>query len=295
MLRFSDRLARAIRAKRSVLVAGVDPHWELLPAELRGGARTPAARARAMLKFSAAVIDRAAPHAAAVKLQIAFFETAGRAGFDAFFKAAARARRRGLIVIGDAKRADIGSTSAAYAEAFLSRSSPVDALTVNPYFGADGVLPFRDLAVKNGKGIFVLVRTTNPGAAAIQLLSTPDGAVCEVVARLVREWGASCVGKAGFSDVGAVVAANRPAEAARLRKLMPRTFFLVPGYGTQGGTVETVRACFHGDGRGAIVAVSRSLNFAFRQSPWREQFGETRWAAAVGASAKALREELNRI
>jgi orotidine-5'-phosphate decarboxylase len=197
------------------------------------------------------------------------------------------AREMGLLVLLDGKRGDIGSTSRAYAEAYLARTPKrafeVDCLTLNPYLGADSLAPFVDVALANDKGLFVCVRTSNPGADATQLVEARDGRfVYEVVADLVRDFDAPSIGERGFGSIGAVVGATQPEAAARLRARLPHTLFLVPGYGAQGGSLDAVRACFDADGQGALVNSSRAVMFPAR-------FGGSRASSDASSDKDAIR------
>ena len=229
---------------------GLDPD----PARVQGGAG-------GAERFCLDVIAAASEYCVAAKPQLACFERFGADGWRAFETVADAAADAGLIVIADAKRGDIDATARAYAEAFLR--DPVDALTVNPMLGGDAVQPFLDAAVDSGRGLFVLVRTSNPGAADLQDLPLADGRLWhEAVAQLVSGWGASNVGTSGLSSVAAVVGATVPARIAALRALMPHQPFLLPGVGAQGGRPEDLGPAFGGRAAGALVSASRSIIFA---------------------------------
>ena len=323
---FADRLIGAIRRRRSIVVAGLDPRLAYLPAKFTRAAfrrhgRTPRAAARAILEFNRACLDILVPHVAAVKPQVAFYEQWGPEGLAAFEATCRAARDRGLLVIADVKRGDVPATAEAYAAGLLAAEvegirrgdPPVDAVTVNPYFGTDGIAPFVAAAKAEGKGIFVLVRTSNPSAAEIQDLEVrtngrasaresairnPQSAIerraqplYECVARLCRGWGKELMGRGGYSSLGAVVGATAPAQARAVRKLMPESFFLVPGYGAQGGTAEDIRACLNPDGLGAVVNASRSLTF-----PWAKAGpAPARWERSVEDAAVRMKRELEAI
>ena len=309
MKNFADRLNEAVRKKKSCLVAGLDPRLDLIPAVIRARAfrkfgRSLEGAAAAALEFSRAFIDIVAPHVPAIKPQIAFFEQFGWPGFRAYCEAVVHAKKRGLLVIGDVKRGDIGTTMAAYADAHLGcvkvdgkMCAPIgaDAITVTAYVGSDILAPFADYLAKKGKGIFVLVRTSNPSARDLQDIASKGERVYEIMARLVSGWGAPYVGRTGYSAVCAVVGGTDPKAAARLRQLMPRTIFLVPGLGAQGATSQDVKVCFKKDGSGAVVASSRAINFAYTLPPWKDLYGEKKWERAVEEAAIAVNKELNRI
>lgn len=309
MSHFADRLHQAVQAKGAPVCAGIDPRPELIPQQLftrafdRHGPTAKAVR-EAVLEFCLEVLDAVAPHVPCVKPQAAFFEALGPGGCEDFAAVCARARDLGLLVIADVKRGDIGSTAEAYARALFGRSDVrgvtlesigVDAATVNPYLGADGVVPFVERARECGAGVYVLARTSNPGSAEFQQLVLKDGgALVDEVARRIDAWGSESVGECGYSDVGAVVGATHVDAARRLRELMPRTPFLVPGWGAQGGDAEAVRACFDAEGAGAIVNSSRGVMHAYARGPLAG-YGETRWKEAVEHAARNLNEEIGRL
>jgi orotidine-5'-phosphate decarboxylase len=253
---FVDRLLVAIERAGSPVCAGIDPVFDRLPGELKGGGEVAAIEA-----FGLAVIEAVAACVPAVKPQIAYFERYGSAGVAAYERVVAAARKAGLIIIGDVKRNDIGSTAEAYAAGHLARENSPNAITVNGYLGADGLQPFVDAARDAGKGVFVLVRTSNPSAAAIQDFADAAGKkFYEHIAEQVAAIGAGegLIGQSGYSCVGAVVGATYPDEAARLRQIMPQQIFLVPGYGAQGASAADCAAAFKPDGTGAIVNDIRS-------------------------------------
>jgi orotidine-5'-phosphate decarboxylase len=279
---FADRLDEAVARAGNPCVVGLDPHVDLLPPEF-AAARTGtsrAERARAVGDFLCEVIDLAAGRIPAVKPQSALFEIHGSPGIEAWERVVKHARASDLLVIGDVKRGDIDSTARAYAQAFLDEDpvnpgTSCDAITVSPYLGSDSIRPFLETCTKNGKGIFVLVRTSNPGSATFQDHGAPK--LYERVADAVVEWGRGLVGRSGLSSVGAVVGATHPAELAALRARMPATPFLIPGYGAQGAGAAEVLGGFLAGGRGAVVNSSRAVLFA-----WREQrFAGRSWKDAT--------------
>jgi orotidine-5'-phosphate decarboxylase len=293
---FADRLADAVRSKNSTLVVGLDPQLARIPDALRAAAQGDDPRARAadaIRRFNAGVIEQVAPYAAAVKPQIAFYEIFGPAGLAAYEDAITRAHEAGLLVIGDIKRGDIGSTAAAYARAHLCAADEdgttrpaADAVTINPYLGTDSVKPFVDTARTEGAGLFVLVRTSNPSAAELQDLQADGRSLHDHVAGLVTRWGSDLVGDCGYSSVGAVVGATAPAELARLRTVLPQAWFLVPGVGAQGATAADVAPAFGRDGLGAVVNSSRGILYAFGSSDTVD------WQAPVADAARQLRDQL---
>jgi orotidine-5'-phosphate decarboxylase len=268
--RFGDRLAAAVAARETNLVIGLDPDPQRLwPVEVTGptgsvGSGAGPQAALAVVAHCRAVIDAVAEHAVAVKLQIACFERLGPAGTALAVPVAHHAREQGLLVIADAKRGDIDVTAKAYAEAWLGETETpfgtisgfgADALTVSPYMGADTLAPLLDVGRPHGAGIFVLVRTSNPGASDIEDLELSDGGrVWERVAAIVDE-----LGEGSLKDVGAVVGATAPEHLARARELMPHTPFLLPGVGAQGGRVEDLAPAFAPGPAGGLITASRSI------------------------------------
>jgi orotidine-5'-phosphate decarboxylase len=288
---FGDRLADAVERKRSQLVVGLDPQVDLLPVELRGDVHLGREHAaEAFGRFCRGVIDAVAPYVVAVKPQSAFFEELGADGVRALEEVCAYARQAGLLVILDAKRGDIGSTSRAYAAAFLEprgQDGPLaDALTVNPYLGRDAVEPMLAACKRDGAGIFCVVKTSNAGSAEVQDAILTDGKpLWQHVSRLVREWGEDIVGARGLSSVGAVIGATHPRAVGEARRLLPQSILLLPGVGAQGATPADVARAFTSGPASALVTVSRALIYAFRVDG-----GE--WRAAAGAEAARLCREV---
>lgn len=270
---FADRLIAEIRAKGNPCVVGLDPRIELMPDFVTANADN--AR-QAIASFHDRVVGAVAPHVPAVKLQSAFYEQYGLDGIGAFVDTIRMAKDAGLVVIVDAKRNDIASTATAYANAFLGTSRAlgrempvfdVDCITVSPFLGRDSLAPFVEVAAANGKGLFVLVKTSNPGSADIQDLKVNStGTISMRLARLVDDLGASLVGESGYSSIGAVVGATFPEEASTLRRLMPRAIILVPGYGSQGAAAGEAVASFNDDGLGAVVNASRSITYELQST-----------------------------
>jgi orotidine-5'-phosphate decarboxylase len=227
-----------------------------------------------------------APHAVAVKPQLAFFEALGAAGMAAFEQVCSYAHRAGLLVIADGKRGDIGSTARAYAEAYIEGERPrADALTVNPYLGTDSVEPFLGACRRGGAGIFVLVRTSNASGDLQDAVLKDGRPVWHHVAQLVDEWGAGSAGEHGLSSVGAVVGATHPRAVADARRLMPRTILLLPGIGAQGGSVTDLTRAFQSGPASAVVNASRSVIYAFRDAG-------VDYRQAAGAEAARLKREI---
>ncbi|MEI6499423.1 MAG: orotidine-5'-phosphate decarboxylase [Armatimonadota bacterium] len=283
---FADRVAAAIREKDSRLCVGLDPRVELLPPGLEG---TPA---RQVERFCFELCLAVAPFAVAVKPQSAYFEALGSDGVAVLERVCCFAREIGLLVVLDAKRNDIGSTAEAYAQAYLSgrccRKHPLaDAITVNGYLGSDGVKPFIELSKRQGTGLFVLVKTSNPGSGELQDLKLESGlTVYQQMADLVAQWGQDLIGEGGYSSVGAVVGATYPAQLDELRRRVPTVPFLVPGYGHQGGTAVDLSGAFDAQGLGAIVNSARAINYAFKDC-------NLPFAAAAAQAAQAARDDIN--
>jgi len=309
MAHFADRLAEAVDTKGNPCCVGLDPRVELIPAGLREeviGNEPLSCEAAARLAgvFCKEVVDIVAPLVPVVKVQAAFFERLGPPGYQAYVETVRHASGRGLIVIADVKRSDIGSTAGAYAEAHLGVASVegvelfdlgADACTVNPYFGLDGVEPFINQAVSHDRGVFVIVRTTNPGAETVQGLACKGVPLFVRIGALVHQWGEEHVGRTGYSCVGAVVAGTQPADAEKLRRLMPHAYFLVPGFGAQGAGPAEVARAFDSGGRGAIVSSSRAVIFAYRRAPYDRDFGEDRWREAIEAATRHMVESIRTI
>ncbi len=296
---FADRLFEGVRRTRNAVMVGIDPRVESLPAgfECEGDG---AAVARTLEAFGKGVVDVVAPLVPVVKLQSAFFELYGAAGVAACQEIARWARERGLIVVLDGKRNDISSTAEAYARAYLGTvplgGTPTavweaDALTVNPYLGSDGILPFVAVAAGSGRGVFVLVRTSNPSAGDFQDLLVDGRPLYRHVAEKLAVWAEPHKGTSGYSLVGAVVGATYPEQLAEMRALLPGVVLLVPGYGSQGGTARDVAAAFDERGLGALVNNSRGLVFAYRQPRYRDRFGSD-WQRAIEQATLDMIEEL---
>jgi len=269
----------------------------MLPTEFTSG-RTDsnASRAEAFELWARELLDVIAPFAPVVKPQSAFFEMLGAPGVAALEKTIAAARERGLLVILDAKRGDIGSTADAYAKAHLADGG-ADALTVNAYLGRDTLAPFVERCRDGGKGIYVLVKTSNPGSADFQDVAVADGGlVRDRVAGAVAALGAETPCDAGdWCAVGAVVGATYPAELAELRAKMPHAPLLIQRYGAQGGGAEDCRAGFGDDGLGAVVNSSRGITFAFQKGDHAERFGDADWRGSVEEAASTMRDALNTV
>lgn len=302
-MHFGDRVVEAVRRAGNAIVVGIDPRAKSLPAGF--ARRFPADRAgvaAAIEAFANAVVDVVAPLVPAVKFQTAYFEAYGPEGLAALHASARYARQAGLLVIIDGKRNDIGSTAEAYAEAYLGGaraddlSEPAwdaDALTINPYLGSDGVRPFLTHAERSEKGVFILVRTSNPSAGEFQDLVAAGKPLYRHVAERLAEWAEFSRGSSGFSLVGAVVGATYPHELEELRAALPGVIFLVPGYGAQGATARDVCGAFNEDGTGALVNNSRGILFAYERPDLQSRFGAD-WQAAIAQAVHAMIDELAR-
>jgi len=296
---FADRLCQSVARKGTPLIVGLDPRVSQLPISLQPVNSGVGEQAVAYQQFCYEVIDVVADLVPAVKPQAAFFEQLGPSGMVALGKVVDYAKQAGLLVIMDAKRGDIGSTAVAYAEAYLGEKplSPwgCDALTVNPYLGADTLQPFVEVSERRGAGIFVLVKTSNPGSSIYQDRMSEGRPLHQVVAQTVQEMTSHSQGRYGYGVVGAVVGATYPEQLAELRDRMPNSLFLIPGYGAQGGRATDLAAGFDPRGLGAVINSSRAIIFA-HQNP-RFQGGQgcqtgTAWQAAV---ERATREAIAEI
>ncbi len=294
-----DRLIEKIKQTDNPSVVGLDTNFDYLPDELRAGVADLRGAAQAIAEFNRNVIDNICDIVPAVKVQIAYYEMYGVEGMKAFAETLAYASKKGMYVMTDAKRNDIGATAECYAKAYLGKTFvngasetafDSDFLTVNGYLGSDGIVPFLKWMKERDKGIFVLVKTSNPSSGELQDMRLSDGkTVYEYMGQLVEEWGKNCRGKYGYSDVGAVVGATHPAQAEILRKQMPHTFFLIPGYGAQGGTARDLKVCFDADGMGGIVNSSRGILCAYRQ----EKYNGKSYSEAARLASIDMKNDLN--
>lgn len=302
-----SKLISKIQEKNAAVCIGLDPMLGFIPEfikeeafETRGESLE--AVAEAIFTFNKAIVDECFDLVPAVKPQIAMYEQFGIAGLIAYEKTVTYCQEKGLLVIGDAKRGDIGSTSAAYATAHLGKiqvGSKVfepfhsDFLTVNPYMGSDSINPFVDECIKNDKGLFVLVKTSNPSSGEFQDRLVDGLPLYEQVAKKVLEWGERTM-DGTYSNVGAVVGATYPQMSELLRKLMPNTYFLVPGYGAQGATAKDLRPCFDKNGLGAIVNSSRGIIAAYKQEKYRD-FSEKDFAKASRQATLDMIKDINSV
>ena len=294
----TDKLIEKIVDLQNPTCVGLDTLFDYLPDEMKAGVTTFEGVAERVFEFNKKLIDTLKDIIPSVKVQIAYYEMYGTAGMKAYEETLKYAAEKDLVVIADAKRNDIGSTAACYAKTFLGetavndnalRAFPSDYVTVNGYLGTDGIAPFVEECEKKDKGIFVLVKTSNPSGAEIQNLLLDNGMpMYEKMGELVENWGESTIGKYGYSAVGAVVGATHPTEAARLRERMEHTFFLIPGYGAQGGNAEMLKNCFKKDGLGGVVNNSRGILCAYKK------LGGTYYEAARAATL-AMQKDLSTV
>ena len=287
---FADRLCEAVKTKKTCLTVGLDPVYNRLPATIRSHRQMndefdADAAVDAIFDFCTQVMRIVAPMVPAVKINIAFFEKYLWEGLETYYALISEAENLGLEIIGDVKRGDIGHTAATYATAHLQNSELVgledtlapDAITINGYTGIDGIEPFADVANQQGKGVFVLVRTSNPSAAAIQDILDADGKmmyerIAEIVGQIADK--PERIGKNGYSNVGMVVGGTAPKVTSTLRRTYDKVWFLVPGYGSQGASAtDCIRFC-KPDGTGALINASRSIIYAYEKPKYKEQFGE---------------------
>lgn len=285
----ADRLAAAITRVKNPTAMGLDTQVGHLPTEFAPIGKSNKEICDSILKYNMALIDGLADLIGCIKVQVAYYEIYGVEGMKVFARTLAYAKKRGYVTIADCKRNDIGATAGAYARAYLNPEGDFycDFVTVNAYLGVDGIKPFVDAAKESGGGIYVLVKTSNPSGGQLQDVITSDGRkVYELMADLVSEWGKEIIGECGYSSVGAVVGATWPTESTALRKRMPHTPFLVPGYGAQGATGIDLCGCFDAAKGGAVVNASRSLLCAHQKHP------EMNWLDAVRAEAIRMRDDI---
>jgi len=293
-----DKLIEKIIGMQNPTCVGLDTNFTYLPDEMREGMATFEGVSEAIVEFNMNIIDKVCDIVPAVKVQVAYYEQYGFEGLRAFDYTVNYARGRGMFVIADCKRNDIGSTAKCYSTAFLGetdvngkkiKASPADMLTVNGYLGTDGVQPFVEDCKNNDKGIFVLVKTSNPSSGELQNLKLESGEyLYERMGSLVERWGKDSIGKYGYSDVGAVVGATHPEEAANLRSKLKNTFFLIPGYGAQGGNAQMLKCCFDKNGLGGIVNNSRGIICAYK----KPEYSGMTYAEAARAACIDMQQDL---
>lgn len=300
-----DLLVKKIKEKSNPSVAGLDPKLDYVPTYLKDKAfkeygKNLRGATEAIWEYNKGLIDALYDVVPAVKPQSAFYEMYGLYGEEILHRTIRYAKEKGLYVILDVKRNDIGSTAEAYSKAYLGKIliddeevSPcdVDSVTVNPYLGTDGILPFVEDCKKYDKSIFALVKTSNPSSGELQDLKVDDKFIFEKVAECVNSWNEDTIGESGYGAVGAVVGATYPEQAHILRSIMKNSYFLVPGYGAQGGGAKDVVPCFNDDGLGAIVNSSRGIMCAYKKGDWKEE----EFMDAARKEAIRMKDELNSV
>ena len=300
-----DKLIAKIKATDAPIVVGLDPMLSYIPNYIKEAAfkehgETLEGAAQAVWQYNKGLVDAIYDLVPAVKPQVAMYEQFGLPGLVAFHQTVQYCKEKGLIVIGDIKRGDIGSTSAAYATGHIGKVTigantfepfGEDFVTVNPYLGTDGIKPFVDECKKNDKGLFILVKTSNPSSGEFQDRIIDGRPLYEYVGEKVVEWGADCM-SGEYSNIGAVVGATYPEQGKILRKLMPKTFILVPGYGAQGGKGADLAHFFNEDGLGAIINSSRGIIAAYKQDAYAK-YGETGYADAARQAVLDMKADIN--
>ncbi len=299
-----DRLHALIRKTKNPTVVGLDPRLEYIPPQLvkeclNAHGETLEGAAAAVLKYNMALLDALQGIVPAVKPQAAYYELLGWPGVKAMHDTIQYAHDKGYYVIADVKRGDIGSTAQAYADGWLGKSKvgggalpafDADCVTINGYMGSDAILPFLNIAKEEDKGVFLLVKTSNPSSGELQDMVAGDRQVYTVMADLCKRLGAGAEGEGGYQTLGAVVGATYPAELKELRRRMEHTFFLVPGYGAQGGTAQDVAGAFDRYGWGAVVNSSRGILCAWQ----KQEGGAERFQDAARAAAEAMRDDIKK-
>lgn len=307
---FSDKLINRIKKLNNPTVVGLDPLIEYVPEDIKDRnyyeyGKNDVGVCESILEFNKKIIDNIKDIVAIIKPQLAYYEMYGVEGMRVFNETCEYAKVNGLLVLVDGKRNDIGSTATAYAKAYLGetlieegtsfKANQSDCLTVNPYLGIDGIRPFINECKENGKGIFVLVKTSNPSSGELQDLRLKSGeTIYEAVGKLVNQWGGELIGKEGYSSIGAVVGATYPEQLKELRSIMPKAYFLVPGYGAQGGGAKDVFNAFNKDGLGAIVNASRSIMLAYKNEKYRDKISQEHFYEASRMEAIKMRDDINK-
>lgn len=296
---FIDRLQQKIEEKNSRICVGLDPHLDLMPENVLDPdlvdnvEKNKKEIADAVLNFNKNLIDAVADMTAVVKPQMAFYEKLGVPGMECLWQTIEYAKKKNLIILLDGKRNDIGSTARAYAESYLGKGNlSADSITINPYLGRDGILPFLE---NEERGAFALLRTSNPSAVDLQDIKLEDGKkVYQAVGDFLQGLGKDYIGECGYSNLAAVVGATYPRELEEIRSQLNSVFFLIPGFGAQGGGAADIKAGFDKEGRGAIVNSSRGIDFAYRKEDY-SHFGAENYAKAARAAAEKMKKEINQV
>ena len=299
-----DQLIEKIKMMKNPTVIGLDSRYEMLPKCVKEKyPKTLEGVGQSIIEYNKALIDAIYDIIPAIKPQIAFYEMYGIPGMQAFKVTCEYAKQKGMFVIADIKRGDIGSTAQGYSNAYLGKTKieeneqslyDIDFVTVNPYMGTDCVKPFIDDCKKYNKGLFILVKTSNPSSGELQDEKLENGEeVYTRVAKYVEKWGEELRGEYKYSSISAVVGATYPEQLKQLRQIAPHTYFLIPGYGAQGGKAEDIALGFDENGLGGIVNASRSLMCAYKSDMWKDKFEEKDYAKATRVEAIRMKEELN--
>ncbi|EOD01300.1 orotidine-5'-phosphate decarboxylase [Caldisalinibacter kiritimatiensis] len=295
---FIDQLIKKIKEKKNPSVVGLDPRIEFVPQFIKDKytemyKTENKSAAYAMLEYNKFIIDAIKDIVPCVKPQIAFYEAYGIEGLEVFKETVKYAKENGLLVLADVKRGDIGSTAKAYAQAYLGGCFiEVDSITVNPYLGEDSITPFTEYCDLN-KGIFILAKTSNKSSEDLQDLISEDKRIYEIVAEHIKKWGEKYIGDNGYSSVGAVIGATYPEVMKRLREVMKNAYFLVPGYGAQGGTALDVVHSFNEDGLGAIINSSRGIIAAHLKDKYKDKYKDEEFYLAIRQAAIEMRDDIN--
>jgi orotidine-5'-phosphate decarboxylase len=304
-----DALIQKIKETNNPTVVGLDPRLDFVPEHIKEEAydqygKTLKGAAQSYVMFNKAIIDEVHDLIPAVKPQVAMYEQLGAEGIAAYIETINYAKNKGLVIIGDIKRSDIASTATSYAQGHIGLVEVEDQkfevykedfITLNPFLGIDSVEPYFEACKERDKGLFLLVKTSNPNSGQIQDLRVENQFMYEYIGQLVSEWGKDMIGQYGFSKIGAVVGATHKEQGIALRKQMPHTFFLVPGYGAQGATAEDLAGCFNQDGLGSIVNSSRGIIAAYKNVKYSGKFSPKEFAKASRQAVIDMKNDLNRV
>jgi orotidine-5'-phosphate decarboxylase len=304
-----DALIQKIKETNNPTVVGLDPRLDFVPEHIKEEAydqygKTLKGAAQSYVMFNKAIIDEVHDLIPAVKPQVAMYEQLGAEGIAAYIETINYAKNKGLVIIGDIKRSDIASTATSYAQGHIGLVEVEDQkfevykedfITLNPFLGIDSVEPYFEACKERDKGLFLLVKTSNPNSGQIQDLRVENQFMYEYIGQLVSEWGKDMIGQYGFSKIGAVVGATHKEQGIALRKQMPHTFFLVPGYGAQGATAEDLAGCFNQDGLGSIVNSSRGIIAAYKNAKYSGEFSPKAFAKASRQAVIDMKNDLNRV